>query len=70
MQPTLVFLATPPEMRSRVLGLLSVCIGLGPIGFTALGLLAEAVGAPAATAATGLAGLLVLAATFPWWRRI
>lgn len=70
MQPTLVFLATPPEMRSRVLGLLSVCIGLGPIGFAALGLLAEALGAPAATAATGLAGLIALAATFPWWRRI
>ncbi len=70
MQPTLVFLATPPEMRSRVLGLLSVCIGLGPIGFAALGLLAEAIGAPAATAAIGLAGLIALAAAFPWWRRI
>ncbi|MBP0465218.1 MFS transporter [Roseomonas sp. PWR1] len=70
MQPTLVFLATPPEMRSRVLGLLSVCIGLGPIGFLSLGLLAEWFGAPAATAATGLAGLAALAATRRWWRHI
>ncbi len=58
MQPTLVFLVTPVEMRSRVLGLLSVCIGLGPIGFLALGLLAEAVGAPVATASMGVAGLV------------
>jgi MFS family permease len=70
MQPTLVFLATPPEMRSRTLGLLSVCIGLGPLGFLALGGLAEAFGAPAATAGMGLAGLAVLAATRRWWRRI
>jgi MFS family permease len=70
MQPTLVFLATPPEMRSRVLGLLSVCIGLGPIGFLVLGLMSEWIGAPAATAATGCAGLVALAATHRWWRRI
>jgi MFS family permease len=70
MQPTLVFLATPPEMRSRVLGLLSVCIGLGPVGFLVLGGLAELVGAPAATAAMGLAGLVALAATRRWWRYI
>lgn len=70
MQPTLVFLATPPEMRSRALGLLSVCIGLGPLGFLALGGLAEAFGASAATAGMGLAGLAALGATRRWWRRI
>ncbi len=70
MQPTLVFLVTPVEMRSRVLGLLSVCIGLGPIGFLALGVLAEAVGAPVATASLGVAGLVALVFTRRWWRRI
>lgn len=70
MQPTLVFLATPAEMRSRVLGLLSVCIGLGPIGFLMLGGLAEVAGATAATAGMGLAGLAALALTRRWWRRI
>ena len=70
MQPTLVFLATPAEMRSRILGLLSVCIGLGPIGFLALGGLAELIGAPAATASMGLAGLASLALTRRWWRHI
>jgi MFS family permease len=70
MQPTLVFLATPAEMRSRVLGLLSVCIGLGPIGFLVLGGLAEVVGAPAATAMMGAAGLVALAAARRWWKHI
>lgn len=70
MQPTLVFLATPVEMRSRVLGLLSVCIGLGPIGFLMLGGLAEVAGATAATAGMGLAGLAALALTRRWWGRI
>jgi predicted MFS family arabinose efflux permease len=70
MQPTLVFLATPPELRSRVLGLLSVCIGLGPAGFLLLGGLAELLGASAATAAIGLCGLAALALARPWWRRI
>ena len=33
LQATIVYLAAPPEMRSRILGVLSVCIGTGPIGF-------------------------------------
>ena len=60
----------PAEMRSRVLGLLSVCIGLGPIGFLMLGGLAEALGAPAATTIMGATGLAVLALTRRWWRHI
>ncbi len=38
MQATLVYLSSPPEMRSRMLGVLSVCIGIGPVGFVGLGL--------------------------------
>jgi MFS family permease len=37
MQATLVYLAAPPEMRGRVFGVLSVCIGVGMIGFLHLG---------------------------------
>ena len=70
MQATLVYLAAPPEMRSRILGVLSVCIGTGPIGFVWLGWLADRIGAPGAAAATGALGLLALAATWPLWRRI
>jgi MFS family permease len=70
MQTTLVYLAAPPEMRSRALGVLSVCIGLGPIGFINLGVMADYFGASVATAAIGLEGLLALALTWPLWRRI
>jgi MFS family permease len=70
MQATLVYLSAPPEMRSRILGVLSVCIGIGPIGFVGLGLLADAIGANWATALTGSMGLLALALTRPLWRGI
>ncbi len=70
MQATLVYLSAPPEMRSRILGVLSVCIGTGPVGFIALGMLADAIGAPWATAASGLAGLLALLLTRRLWRVI
>lgn len=70
LQATLVYLAAPVEMRSRILGVLSVCIGTGPIGFIWLGWLADRIGAPQATAITGVMGLLALAATWPLWRRI
>jgi hypothetical protein len=57
-------------MRSRMLGVLSVCIGVGPVGFIGLGWLADAIGAPWATAATGLTGLLMMLLTRPLWRSI
>ena len=70
MQATLVYLLAPPEMRSRLLGVLSVCIGLGPIGFVHIGLLANWIGARDATVATGIEGLVALALTWRWWREI
>ena len=70
MQATLIYLAAPAEMRSRLYGVLSVCIGVGPLGFLYLGLLADAIGATWATATTGLLGLLALALTHRMWRRI
>jgi MFS family permease len=70
MQATLIYLAAPAEMRSRLYGVLSVCIGVGPIGFLALGVLADAIGAPWATAMTGALGLVALAVTRRWWRRL
>jgi MFS family permease len=70
MQATLVYLAAPPEMRSRILGVLSVCIGTGPIGFVWIGWLADAIGAHNATAVTGVMGLLALAVTWRLWRTI
>ena len=70
MQATLVYLAAPPDMRSRLLGVLTVCIGTGPIGFLWLGWLADRIGAHNATAVTGVLGLLAMAATWRWWKEI
>jgi MFS family permease len=68
MQATLVYLAAPAEMRSRIYGVLAVCIGVSPIGFLHLGLLAGLIGAPWATVTTGIEGLLALALSWPLWR--
>jgi MFS family permease len=70
MQATLVYLAAPSEMRSRIYGVLSVCIGVGPLGFLHLGLLAGWIGAPWATVAIGLEGFLALALSWPLWRAL
>ncbi|MBR0871458.1 MFS transporter [Bradyrhizobium tropiciagri] len=70
MQATLVYLAAPPDMRSRILGILTVCIGTGPIGFLWLGWLADRIGAHNATALTAALGLLAMAATRRWWKDI
>ncbi len=70
MQATLVYLAAPPEMRSRIFGVLSVCIGVGMFGFIHLGLLAGLVGASWATAMIGLEGTLAMLLTRRWWRAI
>jgi MFS family permease len=70
MQATLVYLAAPPEMRSRVFGVLSVCIGVGMVGFLHLGWLAGVLGAPWAIVTTGVEGLVALLLTRRWWRAV
>lgn len=70
MQATLVYLASPPEMRSRILGVLSVCVGSGPLGFIAIGMLADAIGAHWTTVASGTAGLVSMALAWRYWRTI
>ena len=68
MQGTLSYLNALPEYRSRVLGVLTLCIGTGPIGFLHVGWLAETFGAPVAlivTASEGLLALLVLRVAGP-----
>jgi MFS family permease len=67
MQATMVYRFTPPEMRARLLGVLSVCIGTSPIGFLYLGWLAEMLAPRAATVALGLQGLAAMALTRRYW---
>ena len=70
MQATLIYLAAPPEMRSRLYGVLSLCIGSGLVGFVNIGLMAEWIGATQATIVSGIEGLAVMALTWRWWREI
>ena len=68
MQAALVLLNTPPEMRSRMMGLLSVCVGLCALGFLHIGLLADWVGAQNAIlicTAEGLVALILVCLTWP-----
>lgn len=67
MQATLVYRAAPVEMRARLLGLVSVCIGTGPIGFLYLGLLAEMFTPRTATVALALQGVLAILLTRRYW---
>ena len=69
MQTTLVAAAAPPEIRSRVLGLLTVCIGGGPLGILALGALGHWIGDRAAMQVMAWVGLAVIAAIGFRWRR-
>lgn len=62
-QTALVILDAPPEARSRLLGLITTCIGMGPFGVLMIGALADLIGpAPAISvmAALGLAGLAAI----------
>jgi len=68
MQATLIYLAAPAEMRSRLYGVLSLCIGSGLVGFLHLGIMAELIGAPWATVLSACEGLLALALTRRHWR--
>ena len=67
MQATLVYRMTPPQLRARLLGVLSVCIGTSPIGFLYLGWLADLLAPRAATIALGLQGLAAMLLTRRYW---
>jgi predicted MFS family arabinose efflux permease len=60
MQTALVLIEAPPAARSRVMGIVTMCIGTGPLGVLLIGALSQRLGPEAAIvimAAIGLAGL-------------
>jgi MFS family permease len=62
MQSTITMLATPPAIRGRMMGLLSVCIGAAtPLGTLEIGVLAVTFTVQYAIAVNALVGLLLLA---------
>jgi MFS family permease len=63
LQSTLILTAAPPTMRSRLMGILTVCIGTGPLGLLLIGVLADHFGPRLALlimAAVGLAGTIAV----------
>ena len=61
MQSAVTMLATPHDMRGRMMGLLSVCIGAGtPLGAFEMGLVASAVSIQWAIALNAFGGLILL----------
>ena len=66
MQSTLTYFHTAAEYRSRVLGVVALCIGTGPLGFLNVGWLAENHGVPAALAIMSLEGLFGMLLLWYW----
>lgn len=66
-QGALILMATPPEMRSRMLGLLAVGIGIGPIGILNIGLMATLFGPSRAVMIVSIEGIVALAFAAVVW---
>ena len=67
LQATLVYRFSPVAMRARLLGLLSMFIGTGPIGFLYLGFLADVLTPRVGTVALAAQGILALVFTRRYW---
>ena len=60
MQSTLTYMNAEPEYRSRVLGVLALCIGTGPLGFINIGWMAESYRLSTALAIMAIEGLFLM----------
>jgi MFS family permease len=69
MQTSLIVLHAPAHIRSRLMGLLTVCIGMGPLGILLIGVLADRVGPMLAVDLMASAGLVAVALIGLAWRR-
>jgi MFS family permease len=67
MQTSLIVLHTPGHIRSRLMGLLTVCIGMGPLGILLFGAVADFVGPMLAIDLVASVGLVCVAASGWWW---
>lgn len=70
MQSSLVMLNAPESQRRQMMGVLSVCIGMGPLGFAHLGLMAAWLGATTACLVVAAEGLAVFALASACWRSL
>jgi MFS family permease len=69
MQTTLVISEAPPATRSRVMGIITMCIGTGPLGVLAVGALSDRIGPARAILAMALLGLATLVLARRFWPR-
>jgi MFS family permease len=69
MQTSLIVLHTPAHIRSRLMGLLTVCIGMGPLGILLFGAMADIFGPMLAIDLVEAAGFVSVALMGLWWRR-
>ncbi len=69
MQSTLMLTEAPPDVRSRLMGIVTVCIGTGPLGVLASGALAVHMGPRGAILAMAIAGLVLTIALSMTLRR-
>ena len=69
MQSIIVVSSTRPEMRGRVLGVLAVAIGSGPIGALHIGWLATQIGTDTAVLAIAITGLVLTTIPLLIWRK-
>jgi len=70
MQSTLAYSVAPPHMRSRLFGLIVICIGTGLIGTANIGLMAEWFGAAAAIRIVAVEGILAMLVIGFGWREL
>jgi MFS family permease len=70
MQSTLTYSVAPPHMRSRLFGLIVICIGTGLFGVANMGLMAEWFGAPLAVRIVAVEGAFALLAIGLGWREL
>ncbi|MGE0418168.1 MAG: MFS transporter [Acetobacteraceae bacterium] len=69
MQTSLIVLHAPSHIRSRLMGLLTVCIGMGPLGILLVGGLANSFGPRAAIIMVESVGFVWVALLGVWWWR-
>jgi hypothetical protein len=70
MQSTLTYSVAPPNMRSRLFGLIVLCIGTGLFGVFNIGFVAEWFDGATSVRIVAVQGLIVLVAIGIGWHRL
>jgi len=68
MQTSLIVMHAPPYVRSRLMGLLTVGIGMGPLGILLIGAIASQLGPLLAVDVMALSGLVLVGSVGWLWR--